>query len=257
MPPPTPIYIVTFNANTLPGYLQQEDTPFGVRGLFADSVNRHGGILDTGGAALRPIHLDMRVLSRLSSGNGLAHLNDCKAQIREALRHVARVSGPARLEIGDTDRYLNAIFQNSSFTLLAGETKRISYSLDFMAEPFFISDTPLADTIAGNGSLDVTFTDNTAQTYPTFSLPSTLTGVTFTVGTKVLTFLRGSVTGAITIDCARLTAIKDSDGTNVVSTISEVDWGFSHTSTGTFTVTVTGYAGSGTITMNIAARFER
>lgn len=255
--PPTPIYIVTFSGNDLPGYLQAQDVPFTMRNITADSVNRHGGILNTGGSALRPIRLDMRVLTRLTTtATGLQHLNDIKDQIRDAFRYLTRVVGPAPLYIGDTDRYVNAVFSNMTLNMTAGESRRGSYSVSFVAEPYFVNETPLTDTITGNDTLSVTFVDNTAETWPKFLVPAGVTAATFTHGSRTLTFTRGSVTGALTIDCGRLTAYKDSDGTNVVSTITEFDWGFSHTGTGAFSVVVTGYAGSGTITMEISSRYE-
>jgi phage-related protein len=222
-----------------------------------DAVNRHGGILDTGGASIRPIRLDMRVLTRLDTfSTGLQHLDDVKDQLRDAARYLGRVDGSAPLYIGDTDRYINAVFSSMTMSLVAGEHRRASYSVTFQCEPFFISNTPLSDTVTGNDTLSVTFTDNTAETYPIFEIPSGVTAATFTTGGKTLTFTRGSVTGALTIDCGRLTVTKDSDGTNQVATVTEVDWGFSKTGTGAFNVVVTGYAGSGTITMEIPARYE-
>jgi hypothetical protein len=228
-----------------------------MRNMALNSVNRHGGLLDTGGLALRPIQLEFRVLTRLeTSATGLEHLDDIKDQIRDAKRYLGRVEGYAPLYIGDTDRYINALFTNISVTFVAGETRRGTYSVQFMCDPLFINETPLQDTVTGNDTLSVTFVDDTAETYPVLAIPSGVTAAIFTSGSKTLTFTRGSVTGALTIDCGRLSAVKDSDGSNVVSTITEVDWGFSKSGTGAFNVVVTGFAGSGTITMTIPARYE-
>lgn len=255
---PTPIYRVQFNGNYLPGFLQLEDLPLVFRLASGESLNQMGGSISSGGAALRPVNLSMRLISRLGTAtSGLLHLEDCKDQWREALRFLARLDDPAPLYIGNTDRYVMAQFKRSSMPLAASDSpKRSTYSIEFLVKPMFLDETVLTDTVSGNGSLDVTFTD-TAKTYPIFTLASTVTAAIFTApDARTLTFARGAVTGAITIDCGRLTALK-ADGTSAIGTITEVNWGFFHIGSGTFSVVVTGYAGSGDIDMDVQARYER
>lgn len=254
---PTPIYRVQFDGNYLPGFLQQEDIPFEFRVRSGESINQMGGSIGNNGAAIRNVKLSMRLISRLDTATGLQHLEDCKDQWREGLRYVARLNILAPLFVGDTDRYVQAMFRRSGMPLSAGSsTQRTTYDIDFLIKPFFIDTTILTDSVSGNGSLDVTFTD-TAKTYPTFVIASGVTAATFTApDSRTLTFTRGSVTGAVTVDCGRLTALQ-ADGTTAIQTIDEIDWGFSHIGSGTFTVTVSGYAGSGSITMNMQARYER
>lgn len=254
---PTPIYRVRFNGNYLPGFLQLEDLPLVFRLASGESLNQMGGSISSGGAALRPVNLSMRLISRLGTATGLQHLEDCKDQWREALRFIARLDDPAPLYIGNTDRYVMAQFKRSSMSLAASDSsKRSTYTIEFLVKPMFLDETVLTDTVSGNGSLDVTFTD-TAKTYPIFTLASTVTAAILTApDARTLTFARGAVTGAITIDCGRLTVLK-ADGTSAIGTVSEVDWGFFRIGSGTFSVAVTGYAGSGNITMNVQARYER
>lgn len=257
MPFNTPIYRYKFNGSFLPGYAQQESLDFPTKSGGDDVANRNGGVLHYGGASLRPANLTLSIYSRLSAGSGLDHLNDLKDQVREALRICARVKGEAELRVGDMDRYLIAVFTGLQNTLSSSDGKKGIYVVSFMAQPIFYGDTAETDTIAGDGTLSVTTTD-TAETYPVFTIASTVTAAVLTAPDgRTLTFTRGSVTGNIEIDCGRLTAKKTSDGTNVTSTITEVDFGFSHEGAGTFDVGVSGYAGSGDIDMSLTYRYER
>lgn len=254
---PTPIYIYTFDGQDLPGYGQLERANFKMKAGSDDIVNRNGGILYTGGAAVRPVVITLNIFSRLITGSGLDHLNDLKDQIREALRICARPKEPKQLFLGDTDRYMWAVFDDFDQAFAAEDGRRGQYSLSFQAQPLFHSTILLTDTVSANGTLTVT-TGDTAETYPTFLIASTVTAAVLTAPDgRTITFTRGAVTGEVSIDCATFRIEKTSDGTNVSSTVDEVNIGFAHEGTGNFDVVVSDYAGSGDITMQLRERYER
>lgn len=257
MPFPTPIYVYEFDGQPFPGYGQLERADYRTKAGSDDIVNRNGGVLYSGGAAVRNVVVTLNIFSRLTSGSGLDHLNDLKDQIREALRIAARHKEPKQLTLGDTDRYMMAVFLGFDSAFASTDGKRGQYSLNFAAQPLFYSTTLLTDTIAANGTLSVTTAD-TAEAYPVFLIPSTVTAVVLTgPDGRTISFTRGAVTGTVSIDCGTFRIEKTSDGTNVSSTVEEVNIGLSHEGAGNLDVTVTGYTGTGTITMQLRERYER
>lgn len=268
MPPPTPIYVVKFNSKTLPGYAQVEDTSFSTRLPVGEALNRVGGYIGTGSPALRPIRVTMRVLSRLSaSASGLSHLNDCRDQLRTAYSYMARTDGVQALQLGDSDRHLLAAFSKFSNIITAADSPMaVNYDADFLAQPYFYDNTALTDTVTSNGTLDITVPWESARVYPVFSIPGAVTAcvITDSVTSRTITFNRGSHPASATkIDCARLKVYFSTAGTLISDTVTEVDFGFyfdPYTTPGTdlvYTATVSGFTGSGTITMTITPRYER
>lgn len=257
MPTPTPIYRVSYAGNYLPGYLVSIDEPLEQEVSTSKIIGRDGGLMYPAGAGLRSIRLGFRVLSQLSSGSGLDHLNDLLAQYREALAYVSRATSLQPLYIGDTDRYINAFYARASQPLTAQDQRAASYSIEFLAEPFFNLAGSYQATFSGNGSPSIALPE-CRRSYPTFSVPPGVDGFTAThaASNKTLTFLR---TGGntITIDCGRLTAVR-STGANAIATITTLDFGMYHAGgAGNFGLTVSGFAGSGTVTVSIVPRIER
>lgn len=251
---PTPLYRVKFNGSFLPGYLQEESHPVNKRNTTTDLLNRNGGISGVHGARPREVSLSMRVLTRLDSATGVGHLNDCQDQYAEALAICDRATTAQQLFVGDQTKYLNAIFTGASTTLTAGENRRLTYSLKFTADPYFLDVTPVTGSITGNGTLNLTMPD-TRETYPVFSVPSGVTGFTASSGGKTVTFLRGTYPGTITIDCSNF-HVTNSNG-DASGTMKTMNFGIKHTTgAGTFAIVTTGYAGSGTIGVSVTPRYE-
>ena len=142
MPNPSPVFVITYNGEQLPGYSQGFDDPLSHRIAAIDIPGRDGGFLRGQGAAIRDVTLQMRVLTRLTSGTGLAHLNDCLDQYREALRILESANGAkANLYVGNTTRYLRAAFVGASAPLSASENRRLTYSVTFKADPYYLGET--------------------------------------------------------------------------------------------------------------------
>lgn len=254
MPNPTPIYRVKFDGEFLPGYLQAEAHPVSMRVSNLNLLNRHGGISGLHGGDQREVSLAIRVLTRLSDASGVAHLNDCQEQYAEALAICARATTPKPLYIGDQTKYLNAGFTNASAELSAGENRRLTYNLKFIADPWFLDATPVTGNITGNGTLNIVLTD-TRETYPVFTVPSGVTAFTTTYGGKTVTFVRGTYTGTITIDCSNF-HVTNSSG-DASGTMATMNFGIKHTTgAGTMALVTTGYAGSGTIAVSVTPRYE-
>lgn len=256
---PDPVYVVTYNGSDLPGYLQNEDIPVNMNSASAKVMSRDGGFLTQYGADFKEINLTFRVISRLGgSATGLQHLADCKDQWRAALAIVARVDGLAQLYIGDTDRYVNALFLSSTAPLEAPTTKRMTYTLKFSAEPWFngsLQSTSKA--ISGNDTITLN-PGSSRRTYPVFTIPTGITGITITdQGPSGKSFsIAGAHANAIVVDC----------GTLVVSQLgipdysvlaSDPDFGMYYEGDTNFTVAVSGVTGSGTVGMDIRVRYER
>lgn len=257
MPFNAPVYVYNFNGVDLPGYGQLERFDLRAKAGHDDIVNRNGGILWTNGLAVRPITINLNIYSRLTSGSGIDHLNDLKDQIRDALRVCARVKTPAQLFLGDTDRYLTAVFTGFDSAFSSADGRRGSYGLNFDAQPLFESTTLQTDSVAADGTLELAMVD-TAETYPVFIIDAGITNAVLTgPDGRTITFVRGAVVGDVRIDCGTFRIETVADEASVASTVEEVNIGFSYEGTGNFTVTVSGFAGTGNITMQMRARYER
>lgn len=119
----------------------------------------------------------------------------------------------------------------------------------------YLFGTEVTNTFSANGAFSLTLTD-TATTYPTFSVPSTVTAFTATHASgKVVQFARGAFTGTVVIDCATMQVL---EGTIDASrSMSNVNFGIRHTSgAGSFALTIGGYAGSGNVTVGVSPRTE-
>lgn len=252
---PTPIYRVSYDGNNLPGYVQSEDQPISFRTIKNEILNRDGGSIYITGGQLRSASITLRVLSRLASGTGLQHLNDCKAQYRQALAYLSRFEAKKALMIGDTDRYLMAVPNEVSASLTAGEFNRITYSVSFTTEPWYYSTSTITDTFTGNDTVTLTMTD-TRRTYPSFSIPSGVTAFTAThaASGKSIVFTRGVASGTVVVDAGAFTV--DAGGVNAYATMGNLDFGMYHSGAGTMSIVITGFAGAGTVTVSMKHRYE-
>lgn len=258
MASPTPIYRVSFNGSLIPGYVQTETRPLSFRSSSQSILNRNGGLMSQNGADIRKIQVDLHILSQLSTyASGLDHLNDCKSQYRTALSILARAGeNAASLSIGDMDRYTLAVVDNVSAPFEAGQSRMIAYSIVFSAEPYFRASVAKTTTFSGNGTASLTLGD-TATTYPTFTVPSGVTAFTAThaASGRVVDFVRGSFGSTITINCANFQVTQN--GIDASSTMNNVNYGIKHTTgAGTFSVAITNFAGSGSVTMSVKERYE-
>lgn len=256
MPNPTPLYRVKWAGQYLPGYVQAQDINFTKRVIDQTILNRNGGILGDAGAETKQISVVMRYLTRLGDASGLDHLNDCIAQHREAMAILGGNTGIQPLVLGDETRYHNAVFAGATQPLQAGESRRLTTTLTFSAEPFTVDSTEVSGSFSGNGTVNITL-PATSTTYPVFTVPS---GVTAFIAThasgKAVNFLRGLFTGTITIDCSNFHVVTDA-GVNASATMQNVNFGIAHTTgAGTFSVTISGMAGSGSVGVDIAPRYE-
>jgi hypothetical protein len=256
--PPTPIYIVTYGGTQFPGYVQGDPEALAFRHTPQNILNRNGGTITPHGTDLRRVSLQFIVLTRLATAStDLQHLNDCKDQYRVAMHIVANATGTAALKIGTTDRYLMAYPVGISAEFQAGTSRSLRYTVEFVAEPYYVSTTPISDSFSGNSTVTLTMPD-TLTTYPIFTVPSGVTAFTAThaASGKVVTFLRDTVTGEVKIDCGTFTVVKTSGGTDASVTMQTVNFGIRHTTgAGSFAIVITGYAGSGSVTVAASPRY--
>lgn len=256
---PTPIYIVTYDGVQFPGYVQGEEQPLTFRTIQQNILNRDGGILSPHGAEIRKISLDFIVLSRLDNVSDLQHLNDCKDQYRTALKIAARATDLAKLKIGDTDKYISAIPTAISTALEAGTSRQIKFRITFDAIPYYISDTPITGSFSGNTTVDLVFASDSRETYPVFTVPSGVTAFTaaHSASGKTIEFSRGTFTGTIIIRTSNLEVYKSSNDIDASATMQNVNFGMKWAGgTGTMSIVVTGFAGSGTVDVEIYPRHE-
>ena len=162
---PAPQYKVQFGSSQLPGYTQAVDDPLAMDVIATRIANREGSILATRGGLPRDVRITMRLLTRLAGGSGRAHLDDLMAQYRESLRILARPTGKAPLYVGDSDRYLDAVFVSASMPLAAPDHRAASYSLAFTADPWYLSTTPLTQEREAVSTDRITATAVGAYTY--------------------------------------------------------------------------------------------
>lgn len=255
---PTPIYRVQYDGNLLPGYVQTEEQPLTFRVSKQDILNRNGGLLYHSGAGVRDIPLTFHVLSRLSTySTGLDHLNDCKAQYKEALSILSRASSTgASLYVGDMTRYTTATVESITAPLASDTSRMISYTVKFTAQPFYLDDTEKTATFSGNGTVNITLGD-TRETYPIFTIPNTVTAFVATHASgRVVDFTRGTFSTQIIVNCGNYTVLTPND-VDRSGTMNNVNFGIAHTSgAGTFSVDITGFSGSGSVTVGIRERYE-
>jgi hypothetical protein len=257
---PTPIYIVEYDNDQFPGYVQEEEQPMGLRVVQQNILNRHGGIASPAGAEMMQISLNFVVLSQLDNVSDLLHLNNCKEQYIEARKIVARASGMADLYISDMTKHVRAFPTGITAPLVAGTSRSIHYKVTFLADPFYIGDTAVTDSFTGNDTLSLVFADDTLETYPIFVIPSGVTAftATHTASGKVLEFLRtgSGISGEVSANCGSFEVIKTDNLANASATMNNVDFGMRHNAgAGTMTITVTGYSGSGTVAVSAYPRF--
>jgi phage-related protein len=259
MPNPTPVYSVKYAGTTLPGYAQTEDVPLAMRVSSAGVLGRDGGTASIRGIEFRDINVSMRVLSRLSSGTDLDHLNDCKAQWRSALATCARASGSTNaLYIGETDRYINAIFVGSTEPLAARDARAVTYTLTFKGNPPVFLGTTVSGSasISGAGTVTVSIGD-TAKTYPVITIPTGITRITLSHSNTGKSFtLSGTHASPIIVDCATLQITQA--GSNAVSFLtSSPNFGIYHVGSGTLTLSASNVTGTGTVSVEMTPRYER
>jgi hypothetical protein len=255
---PSPIYLVKFNGQVLPGYASDEDAPLAAR-LSAQSIlGRDGGILSGRGMDIRTLDIRMRALSSLTNGTGLQHLNNCKDQWRAALAICSRAVGAAALYIGETDRYIMCDFEGSSAPLTAKDSKAISYALSFKGNPpwFIGAEVSSSTAVSGSGPLSLAIGD-TRKTYPTITIPTGITHITLSHPSTGKSFtLSGSHAASIIVDCATLEITEG--GYNAISYLqSSPDFGIYHVGAGTLTLSSSNVTGSGNVTLAMTPRLER
>lgn len=254
---PTPIYVVTYGGSQFPGYVQGDEQPLSFRTIQQGILNRNGGINSFHGAEARQVNLEFIVLSTLDNVSELDHLNNCKDQYRQAVAICANATGPASLKVGDTDRHLNAIPTDITAPLVAGTSRSIRYKVTFVADPYYIDDTPVSGSFSGNTTVNLSMTDNVLTTYPIFEIPGGVTAFTAThaASGKVVDFARGSFVNTIIVDCGSFDVYKPATGTNASSTMQDVDYGIRHTGSGTLAIVITNYSGSGTVDVDAYPRY--
>lgn len=255
---PSPIYLVKFNGQTLPGYATDEDVPLAARLSAMSILGRDGGILSGRGTDFRPLEIRMRALSSLTNGTGLQHLNNCKDQWRLALAICSRTVGSAALYIGESDRYIMCEFEGSSAPLTARNSRGISYALSFKGNPpwFIGAEVTSGTNVSGNGPLTLTIGD-TRKTYPTITIPTGITGITLSHPSTGKSFtLSGTHAASIVVDCATLEITEA--GYNAISYLqSSPDFGIYHVGAGTLTLSSSNVTGSGNVTLAMTPRLER
>ncbi len=259
MPNPTAKYKLTFNGHQLPGYAQSEELPIVNRDPRVSIINRDGGRLIDNNSDFRSISFSFDILTRLDNNNtGIAHLGDCLEQYRDAARYITRVSSASTLFLGDTSHYLIAKYSKMTSPLAAPDSRRIKYSVDFIAYPWFYGPTIFANqAVSGPTSATLNMPD-TRRTYPTIGIPSGITAMTVshTSSGKGFTF-SGSHSVYLTVDCGALT-VKSLDGANhVAKIVSGPDFGIFHVGSGSCVLDITGVQGSGTLNLSMTPRLER
>ena len=256
-----PIYVVSFDSQQLPGYVQVEDRPIAARWADDTMFGRDGFTTMSTGHEGRQISLTFWVTSRLSNtSTDLAHLEDCQDQWREAIAILSRLPGEKPLSVNDTDRYYMATFRRSTMPQVAGKSRSMTYTVDFLAQPWAIGTTAVTDTFSGNGTADFTM-GNTRRTYPIFEVPATVETFTATdTHGKTLTFLRDTQPGIVVIDCGQMVAYRFSDESDAIGTMITPNFGLyyepGYATSGSYSITITGYTGSGSVEVNMYPRYE-
>lgn len=259
MPNPSPIYVVSFGGEELPGYVQTDDRPLSLNHIINRPIGRDGGTVSISGANLRDISLTFLVKSSLGSGaTGLQHLDDCMDQYRAATAILTRSYTEQVLQIHDTDRYYLATTSDISMPMNANQSRSFQYTVSWLAQPYAIGTTAVTDTIAGNGTISLAIGTDSRKTSPIFTVPATVE--TFTAvdpNGKTIEFVRGTQLGTLAIDCGKLRCYRTLNLTNGMRTMENLNFGmYYNDGTGTYDIDITGYTGSGTITVNMYPRYE-
>lgn len=256
---PSAVYPVSFDGTTLPGYAQGEDLPLNMRLSSAEILGRDGGTLAQRGAAMRDLSVTMRLLSRLSTGTELQHLQDCYDQWEDALEICIQPSGTAQLKIGRTDRYLNAMFVSSTAPKQVPESsRRMTYTLAFKANPpYFIGATVSGSASVSGATTITTNIGDTLRTYPVITIPTGITRITITdSGTSKSFTLSGTHASAWVVDCATLQIT--AGGNNAASQLTSTpDFGISHVGSGSLVLSTSNVTGSGTVSVSMTPRYGR
>ena len=258
MPNPTPIYVVTYNDQQLPGYVQSDDRPLNLR-YADDTVFGRDGIVSTfTGANARDISLTFLIKSTLGSNStGLQHLDNLMDQYRTAKAILTRSPGMKELMIHDSDRYYLAKVDSVSMPMQATQSRSLLYTVGFTAQPWAYAQNSVTDSISGNGTLSLAIGTESRKTYPLLTVASTVTAFTATDGNRTIEFVRGVNTGIIRVDCAQLRCFRLDNAQNTITSMENLNFGLYYDDgTGTYDITVTGYAGSGSIAADMFARYE-
>lgn len=256
---PAPIYIVSYAGEQLPGYVQSDDRPIVFGNSTDNFFGRDGGLVTPTGAGLRDIALQFHISSTLGSGySGLQHLDNVLDQYRSAAAILTRPYGQNSLVIHDSDRYYLASFERMSAPLTADRSRSIKYTVDFIAQPWAISTVAQTGSFSGDGTVNITGMAGSRRTYPVFDIPATVTAFTATDGYgHTLTFLRGTYPGQITVDCATMLVYRTSNNANSINTMVTLNFNLYYSpDSDTFPITITGYAGSGTVDISVPKRYE-
>lgn len=255
---PSAQYKVRFDGVVLPGYLQSEDMPIESRDGRVEIISRDGGPIYENGTNFRGVILHFNILSRLTSNvAGIVHLGDCLEQYREAAK-VTRVESASTLFFGETAHYLLAKAMRISAPLTVPDSKRIRYSVEFTATPWFYG--PLVsstDAISGDDTVVLNMPD-TRKTYPAFTIPTGISrmAVSHTPSGKSFVF-SGTHASAITVDCARLIATNASGGNEITKIVTGPDFGIFHVGSGSCTFDISLVTGSGNVVTKMTPRLER
>ena len=259
MPSPTPIYTVSYDSLQLPGYVQSEDGPIILGSNIEKVFGRDGGINTPTGANLRSIQLQMLLISSLDVGTGMEHLDNVRNQYREAAAILTRPFGENELVIHDTDRYYMAKVDRISAPQTADTSSRkLRYTVDFTAQPWAISTVAQTESFSGNGTVTVSGMTGSRRTYPILVVPDTVD--TFTADDEhghTIQFDRGAFTSTITIDCAKMEANRPNNP--AMTTMLNLNFGCYYdplTDGDDLVLTVTGFTGSGSVTVNVPKRYE-
>lgn len=254
---PTPIYICSYGGTTIPGYVQVEDRNIEMKSADNSPLGRDGFSATAFRSERRTINLTWLLRSTLGNNvTDLQHLENVKTQYRSGLAILTRNPGFKQLKIHDTDRYYLAKTDGVALGLTTESSRNVTYNVKFSAQPWAIGTTAASTTFTGNSSPSIAIGDS-RKTYPIFTIPSGVTAFTATdENSKVLQFSRLTNTGTITVDCGAMTAVNGS-GVNATTSMINLGFGLYYAGTdGTYNFTVTGFAGSGTVNVDMYPRYE-
>jgi hypothetical protein len=260
MPNPAPIYKVSYNGQELPGYVQSDDRPLSFNAAVHKPIGRDGANRSKTSSGRRDISLTFLLKSSLGLGaTGLQHLDNVMDQYRSALAIITRAGDDSPLVIHDTDRYYEASIDSVSMPMNAQQSRSIQYSATFSAQPWAIATTPQTASFSGNGTVNIAGMLGSRTTYPLLVVPNTVTDFTATdTHGHVLTFKRYTSSVNITVDCGKMRAYRTSTGQSLMYTMESLNFGlvYDPSDGNTFSLTITGFSGSGSVTVNIPKRYE-
>ena len=255
MPNPTPIYRAKINDDFLPGYVQSMSMPLSRRTYRQDIINRDGGIVGSLGANTRRLGLTMLLMSDSTSGLGLTNLQNMLTQYQSAAAIVNRQTGMMEIRVGAQDKYLLGILDDIQADISNRSSTRMEYNVQFTVLPYLYG-SEVSDTFNANATVTLAL-PSTANTYPIFTIPSTVTAFTAThaASGKVVEFVRGSFSGDIVVDCATMTVL--AGAIDASRTMDNPNFGIRHsTGAGNLAIVITDYAGSGSVEIAVRPRTE-